>query len=128
MGSVSDCEFIKCNLFLTNEYFICTTYNIIQRNKIEQLLTIANQKTIPANSFQITQIMPMHYFHTLSARLATCTELNLALVREGIATGACKKVDAYLYAVYRVRIRILTSNIPYSKCINENNFSEIGIQ
>ncbi|XP_065225065.1 uncharacterized protein LOC135848904 [Planococcus citri] len=76
------------------------------------------------NCKQLTQIMPMRYFHTTAAKLATCTYLNVAHIWKNIANGRLKKIDQYLYAVYWIWV---TNDIKIifgiqGELISEKNF------
>ncbi|XP_065225025.1 uncharacterized protein LOC135848878 [Planococcus citri] len=98
----------------------CADYNLeddqvtlppLQWHKHQELLAGLDGETNPESSaeradqpleidFVDVQIMPMRYFHTFSARRATCTFLNVAHIWNTVIEQY-NVVDSYLYAIYR---------------------------
>ncbi|XP_065223181.1 uncharacterized protein LOC135847545 [Planococcus citri] len=86
-------------------------------------------KPLQFSDLEETQIMPMRYFHTFSARLSTCTFLNVAYVWKGVENEQLKKVDVFLrcmHQVYSPRINIIFGTEGTSKEVTAQSLKQIN--
>ncbi|XP_065223608.1 uncharacterized protein LOC135847817 [Planococcus citri] len=73
-----------------------------QQFQEKQSSTSPPKKKLNSATLEEIQIIPMRYFHTLAAKLATCIHLNIAYVWRSIAIQQYKEVDLYLYSIYKL--------------------------